>query len=118
MKTIEDYREQLEAALAYGSGTHLFEDVVEAVASGKMQAWPNGESIVITEVLTYPRKRALHCFLAAGNRHEIMEMLPGVSAFGRSMGCTVFTMAGRTGWDRVLRKYGWEKTYHCMAMPL
>ena len=118
MKTIEDYREQLESALAYGSGTHLFEDVVEAVAAGKMQAWPNGDSIAITEIIAFPRKKTLHGFLAAGNMREILEMVPSAAEWGRQQGCTAFTLAGRKGWQRVFGKRGWRTAFYVLETEL
>lgn len=112
------YRQQIEAALAYGGGTHLFEDVVEAVRDGRMQAWVNGDSIAITEIIAYPRKRVLHAFLAGGSMRGVLDMIDSAAAWGRAQGCTAFTIAGRKGWLRVLGRRGWTGTLHLMEFGL
>ena len=68
------YRVMLEAALEFAGGTHLFEDIVEAVGEGRMHFWPAEKSCVVTEVVCYPRARAIHIFLAAGDLMEIKDM--------------------------------------------
>jgi len=118
MIDLEEYRPQIESALAYSGGTHLFEDVVQGVVNGWMQAWVNNDSIAITEVITFPRKKTLHCFLAGGKKAEIIEMMNDAAAWGRSLGCTGFTIAGRKGWVRVLRSHGWKPQFYVMGMDI
>lgn len=116
---IHDYREQIENALEYSGGTHLFEDVVEGVKTGKMQMWPhpNG-SVAITEVICYPRKKVIHVFLAAGEMDDLLDMIDAAAAWGRSQGCTGMTMAGRHGWSRVLDKHGWKSVLTVMERKI
>lgn len=111
---ILDYRKQIDAALKYSGGTHLFEDVVAAIASGHMQVWANGETVAVTEVLCYPRKKVLHVFLAGGNRKELFEMLESAWAWGQSIGCTGMTLAGRKGWMKLMGKFGFTPTLYVM----
>ena len=118
MIDLSAYRDQIESALAYGGETHLFEDVVASVTDGSMQAWGNGDSIAITEVIVFPRKKTLHCFLAAGKASEVIEMIDSAKAWGKSLGCTAFTIAGRKGWRRVLSKHGWKPTLYVMSAPI
>jgi N-acyl-L-homoserine lactone synthetase len=105
---LDNYRDQIESALVYGGGTHLFEDVVQMVVEGKAQAWVNNDSIAITEVVVYPRKKVLDGFIAAGKCKEIVEMMPSAIEWGRSIGCTGFTIAGRKGWTRILGRIGFR----------
>lgn len=106
---IDKYRDQIEAALQYGGGTHDFEDVREGVATGKMQLWPNGNSCAITEVIRYPKKRVLHVFLAGGKMSGITDMLDSAVEWGKTQGCTSMTISGRKGWKRVLARKGFEE---------
>lgn len=115
---VAKYRSQIEAALKHGGGTHTFEDVVQMLYEGRAQAWVNGDSIAITEIVYFPRKRALHCFLAGGNMREIIEMMPSAAQFGADHGCTDFTIAGRRGWQRVLRRYGWSPRMMVMGWDI
>jgi hypothetical protein len=103
---IHDYRELIESALEYSGGTHEFEDVVEMVSSGRAQLWPAPRGVAITEIVLYPRKRVLHCFLASGDMDQILDMIDSAVAWGRTQDCTALTLAGRLGWQRVLSKHG------------
>lgn len=111
---INNYRKQIEAALSYGGGTHLFEDVVEAVLNKRMQMWVNGETVAITEIIVYPRKKVLHVFIGSGKRKELFEMLDSAWDWGQSMGCTGMTLAGRKGWMKLMGKFGFKPTLYVM----
>lgn len=111
---IHNYRKQIEAALKYSGGTHLFDDVVAAVAAGDMQMWANGSTVAITEVLRYPRLQALHVFLASGNRDELFEMIDSAWTWAQQLGCTKMTLAGRKGWLKLMGKHGFKPTLYVM----
>lgn len=118
MIDLEPHRDRINAALAYSGGTHFFEDVVDAVRAGKMQAWINGDTIAITEIIVYPRKRVLHCFLASGTMQGVIDMMDDASMWGRMQGCTAFTVAGRKGWARVLGRHGWREAMRVLEVEL
>lgn len=118
LPTIWEYREPLERALQYSGGTHTFLDVVKMVHEGHAQLWVNGCSAAITEILTYPQKKVLHCFLAGGDLSELLDMLPDAARWGVKVGCEDFTMAGRPGWQRVLKRHGWRPTLTLMEISL
>ena len=118
MIDLNEYRHQIERALEYSGGTHVYEDVLQGVVEGRMQAWVNGKSVAITEIIVYPRKKVLNGFLAAGNMREILEMVPSAAEWGRQMGCTAFTLAGRKGWQRVFGKRGWRTAFYVLETEL
>lgn len=108
--SIDDYRAQIEAALEHAGGTHTFDDVAERVADGRMQFWPGVKAAIVTEILEYPRLKALNFFLAGGvgGLSEIEAMTPGILDWGRSVGCTQAVFTGRRGWERTfLSRTGW-----------
>jgi hypothetical protein len=111
---IEDYKHQIEAALKHSGGTHLFEDVAEAVIDGRMQMWVNGETVAITEVICYPRKKVLHVFIGSGKRKELFEMIESAWQWGQAVGCTGMTLAGRKGWMKLMGKFGFKPTLYVM----
>ncbi len=115
---IHGYREPIERALAYSGGTHTFNDVVKMVRDHRAQLWTNRDSAAVTEILFYPQKRVLHCFLAGGKLADILEMMPYAAQWGQASGCTGFTVAGRKGWSRVLSRHGWRPKFTVMEMPL
>lgn len=104
---IEQYQELIEKALEYAGGTHGYEDIVEGVDRGRYQFWPGVRSVIITELLDFPRKKVGHCFLVAGEMAEVMAMRTWVEEWARREGCEVATIGGRPGWARVLRQSGY-----------
>lgn len=115
-----DYcRKWIEAALEYSCGTHNFEDIAAGVLSGHFQLWAGKQSAVVTEITQYPRLKNLHFFLAGGNLDELALMRPGIEAWGKSIGCTRVTLAGRKGWARsFLADSGYEPKWVVMAKEL
>lgn len=112
-------RQHVDAALEYSGGTHNFEDIVEMVQDNKLQVWPASESIVLTEIIIYPRLKNLHYFLAGGDLIELSRMRPMIEAWGKSLGCTRVTLAGRKGWARTfLQDEGYRPQWSVMAKDL
>lgn len=115
---LEDARKYLEPALSYSGGTHEWQDIVEGVASRRMQLWQNERAAAITEMINYPQKRVLNVFLAGGEMGQLMEMLESAKEWGRMEGCTAISMTGRKGWLKVLDKQGWEPQFVTMSQGL
>lgn len=110
---------QLRRALAVAGGTHAVEDVLAAVRSGDMQWFQGERSVVVTEIRQYPRARALHVFLAAGDLAEIFGPLHDrVEAFGRAAGCDRMTVVGRRGWARAGARIGFEHRWCGLAKAI
>ena len=98
----------LEAALEYGGGTHTFDDIVKGVQEGRMQLWPAPRGCIVTEIVVYPRVKAINIFLAGGELDQILDMDEDVKAWARDQGCTQAHMSGRLGWKKPLAPLGWE----------
>ena len=56
-------KKYIEAALEYSGGTHDIVDIYEGLYKGSMQLWPNKNSCLVTEIITYPKKKVLNVFL-------------------------------------------------------
>lgn len=110
---------QIIAALEYSQGTHNVDDVLQQIATGELQLWPGKDSVLITQIITYPRKRALHIFLAGGNQRELKEMNDPVVQWAKAQGCTTITLTGRLGWSRSeIREIGFETTHVMMSKEI
>ena len=111
MLALSDYRPQIEAALSYADATHTWEDVAEMVAAGELQFWPGPASVIVTEIVSFPRKRVLHVFLAGGTLPELEAMIPHVLAWGAEQGCVAASFTGRRGWARTfVERMGWRQS--------
>lgn len=109
-KTVLDFLPQLQEALDYAGNTHTPEDVAERILSGEAQLWVGGDGLIVSEVEEYPEGPVLNLWLAAGDKDDILALLPRVYGFGRWRGCERATVLGRKGWKRVLEPDGWQDT--------
>jgi hypothetical protein len=116
---LERLRQHVEAALEYSGGTHDFDDIVEMVKKDQLQVWPATQSIVLTEIIVYPRLKNLHYFLAGGDLDELSRMRPMIESWGKSLGCTRVSLAGRRGWAKTfLKDEGYSPQWTVLAKKL
>lgn len=101
-------REAMLKAIERCDGTHTEDDVLAMLLQGRLKLLREGRSGVVVEVVEYPRLKALHCFLGAGNMDEILRIEERLPALARSLGCSRVTLCGRHGWAKVLPNRGWE----------
>ena len=112
-------RRWIDAALEYAGGTHTFNDIATGVLSGRFQLWPNKNAAVVTEIVVYPQLKDLHYFLAGGDIEELKQMRPIIEAWGKSVGCTRVSLAGRKGWAKTfLKDEGYEPRWFVLAKEL
>lgn len=101
-------RPLIEAALAYGPQTHDADDIWAAIERDQMQLWPGQRSVLITEVVDFPKKRAVRALWTAGDQEELIEHIhPHVIAWAKGVGCTLALLGGRKGWERVMSRQGY-----------
>lgn len=102
-------RPYIEAALAT-CHTHTIEDVEAGIEAGLFQFWPGRNCAAVTEICTYPRRRALHHWLSGGDLHELVRQSFSMESWATLNGCTAIygTSADRPGLRRVLSRLGYE----------
>lgn len=107
-------RQWIEAALEYSHDTHDFKDIVDAILIGNMQLWSTENSCAVTEVITFPKKKMLHVFLAGGDMGEIRSLTKPAIEWAKGIGCSDMTLTGRKGWTKALKSDGWEDSHVMM----
>lgn len=100
----ERCRGWLESAL---EPENTIEEVAADLAANRAMLWPGERCALITRI-TFDPDKTLHVWLGGGDLDELLAMRTGVEAVGRLMGCRFATIAGRKGWARVFRKFGFE----------
>jgi hypothetical protein len=109
----------IEGALAHAKGTHAIEDVEAGVATGQFLLWPGDRSAALTEIHQFPRARFLHVFLAGGDLNELRDqMVPMWRVYAKLKECSHLTICGRRGWERALKKQGWQADLVCLDLPV
>lgn len=111
-------RTPLLKALRAAGDCYTVGDIAHGILTGQFQYWQAGQSALITEIVSYPRKRVLVYFLVLGNLEECLSAQPQVEAFARENGCSAVLCMGRDGWLRVLPKSGWKPLWNVMAKEL
>ena len=99
----------MQPAIERGGNTHTFEDVIISVLKGDMQLWTTERGSAVTQIINHPRKRQIHWIWAGGDMGQVLAFQDSIRAYGKAFGCTEMTLAGRSGWQRVLKKHGWTK---------
>ena len=115
----ERLRHHMAAALEYSGGTHKVEDIAEGIRRGQFQLWPGKNSVVVTEIIVYPQLKDLHYFLAGGDLDELRLMRPIIESWGKEIGCSRVSLAGRKGWERTfLKGEGYEPKWFILCKDL
>lgn len=108
LKVMSRLRLDIERALCYGGNTHNFDDVVSGLLRGSYIPHYTHNSMVLCEVVTYPRKKFYHVFLAAGNLDGVLSVLNDMYRMAERLHCNGLVVVGRPGWTRVLKTHGWD----------
>lgn len=115
----ERLRHHVAAALEYSGGTHKIEDIAEGISRGQFQLWAGRDSAVVTEIIVYPQLKDLHYFLAGGDLDELRMMRPIIESWGKEIGCSRVSLAGRKGWERTfLKDEGYEPRWFILCKDL
>lgn len=109
----------IENALEYNANTLTLQDIVDQIATGEMHLWAGTDSAIITQIVQFPRRKALHVPFGGGNLAEIEEMHPYIIDFAKKAECNMITIAGRKGWERTfLKSVGFEFAYSVMKLEI
>lgn len=97
-------RDKVQAALDHAGNVMMIEDLYAFVLMGDMQLWTDEKksAILITEVVCYPRLKAIRSVITAGSLDGVKEVIPHISQWAIQQGCERAELIGRIGWRRVL----------------
>lgn len=116
---VEKFKEcekYISDALKYCNGTHDLQDVADQIHRGELQLWPANETALVSQIITYPKRKAIHIFLAGGNIDELINMEQSVFTWAKMQGCDLLTFSGRLGWSRSKLKQRGYKVDHMMMV--
>ena len=108
----------IEAALAYADGTHTLEDIRNGIAEDRFQLWAGKRAAIVTELLAYPRKKAVNFFLIGGDLDELKIMEPIICEWAKRQGCDRSIGVGRKGLQRVFERAGYVPKWFYISKEL
>jgi hypothetical protein len=102
------YRARLTEALARAGDLYSLEDILERIADGRMQAHVSRETVAVTEISVYPKRRVVTIILLAGDLSDGEDLHEQILAFARRLKCDAIVTQGRLGWARLAKAHGWK----------
>jgi hypothetical protein len=113
LRDLERIRRHAEAALAHSGGTHDWADVLALLIAGKLQLWVARRSMMMTELVEYPKLTACRIFLAGGELEELIGMADALADEAAAIGVERLEVMGRPGWAKVGERIGWTAQSFC-----
>ena len=95
----------IEGALEYAGNSHTLTDIYEEILAGRAQLWAGKNSVIVTEIVSYPNFKSVRFWLAGGRMSELLKMEKKVTEWAKGIDCTVCEIIGRKGWEKVLTNY-------------
>jgi hypothetical protein len=124
----ENVSRHVKKATDYTYGRYKEIDVLHECLIGKFNLWVvyrEEEEVdyigaAVTEVLQYPRKKALSVVFLSGD--DFSEWMPEIDKkfvdFAKVLECDFVEACGRAGWERKVKKLGWIKRFSIIERPL
>jgi hypothetical protein len=102
------YRMKLAKALERAGDLYSLNDLLERIADGRMQAHVSRETLAVTEISVYPKRRVLSIIILVGDLEDGENLHAQVLDFARKMECDAIITQGRVGWARLAKSHGWK----------
>ena len=112
-------KQWIEDALEYADGTFNIIDVVDGIARGDMQFWPDKTAASVSQIIDYPRKKVLHIFLLGGDMDGAKDIERKLVAWGKYQRSRAITLTGRLGWSKsFLKDIGYQSSSISMSKEI
>lgn len=115
----------LQTAVEYSDGKYRISDIYHALIERDMQLWIIVDdknhiySAIVTQVVTYPRKKVMFVMLVAGVKfNEWSALITNLTDFAKAHGCETIEGYGREGWEVKLKRIGFAKIHTVYSLSL
>jgi hypothetical protein len=102
------YHRKLARTLDRMGAVYTVQDILAAIASGRMQSFAEGESWAITQVVNFPRARMLEVLAAIGDLEQCRKLHDRILQYAADNGIALIQAYGRRGWIRDAESRGWK----------
>ena len=109
----------VDKVIPYTYGRMITVDVLHSLIINHYHLWviykekDEIEAIAITEFMKYPRKTVLLINFISGDKLDdwMKELDRVLVKFSKESGCDFLEACGRSGWERKVKKIGWQKRF-------
>ena len=111
------YHRKLARVLDRMGGLYTLNDILTAIADGKMQSHVVNNSWAITQVVDFPRARQLQLLAYVGDLADVDALHAQILAYANEVNAGLIETHGRLGWLREgsFRRLGWRvKAKSCL----
>jgi hypothetical protein len=106
--TAHPYHAKLARLLDRMGGLYSVQDILSAIAEGRMQSFVEGETWAITQIAQFPRTKLLEILVVVGELEACRKLLDRIFQFADANDVGLIQAYGRRGWlDHPLTK-GWK----------
>jgi hypothetical protein len=108
--TAQPYHRKLARVLDRMGGLYTLNDILTAIAEGKMQSFTVNNSWAITKVADFPRARQLELIAYVGDLADVDALHAKILAYANEVNASLLSTHGRLGWLREgsFRRLGWR----------
>jgi hypothetical protein len=104
------YHRKLARVLDRMGGLYTLNDILTAIAEGRMQSFVVNNSWAITQVQNFPRARQLQLLAYVGDLADVDALHAKILAYADEVNASLLSTYGRMGWLREgsFRRLGWR----------
>jgi len=106
--TAAPYHRKMARALERMGGLYTLNDILTAIAEGRMQSFAVNNTWAITQVVQFPRARQLQIVALVGDLADIDELQAKIFAYANDVNASLVSAYGRRGWKRHALARGWR----------
>jgi hypothetical protein len=102
------YHRKLARLLERMGGLFTVQDILSAIAEGKMQSFVEGDTWAITKIAVFPRARLLEIMIVVGDLKDCQRLLDRIYQFANENDIGLVQAYGRRGWFNHPLTSGWK----------
>jgi hypothetical protein len=95
-------------ALRQANNLYSLDDIEHALESGDMQSHVYKDTMAITQIHQFPRRKTINILFVIGNLDDSFKLEMKIEKWAKEIGADLVTAVGREGWW-VHRLPGWKK---------
>lgn len=113
------------AGLKYANGKYTLQDIYHAILDRDMQLWLIVDiddiihAAIVTQIIYYPSKKVMLFVIVSGVKfNNWIHELPHFVLFARSHDCESIEFYGRSGWEKKVKKLGFDKIHTVFSLNI